>query len=631
MKKRKVVGKWVLASSIGAAAISGGISIPVQQVHAEQSVNEADFEKATKDFLALAKSQKWDELMPLLSANLQSHVSKEGLSQLWTALTSPYGAIKETAIQSYRDNGVHTKATVLLTAEKGPFLLVVNFDKNGKVDDFHTEAAYDPSQFLNPDYNTPENYTEKKMTIGEGTFSLPGVLTVPKGEGPFPVVVLVHGSGANDMDETAYAFKPFRDIAVGLANNGIAVLRYDKRTNTHAIKSSMNPKFSIMEETVLDANDAVKALKSVPEIDGDNIFVLGHSQGGYALPLILENDKEKDIKGAIGVAGPTGKFHELLIWQTEQSILRAKSMNMPIEQIKAAQVQLDVLKEQFKLLDDPQYSKDNIPPAFQIPNAYWWFDLRDYAPTSLIKEQNVPLLLLQGGKDIQVPASNLENWKTALKDRNDVQYKLYPDMMHMLVNMKGEPNGITEYMTPGNVPVEFLDDIAEWVKTGSIKETETVDLSVYKDYTPGLYWSDAFQWAVNQGIIEGFKAEKLLKPYQPMTESQYLKAFLRYKLGDELKDESLKNLYELAQSYGLQVSEEADAALSRGKAAVLLAKNFTDKDMTEEEAVQWLYAENIVNGYLDEKGHYPKTYESYKPKDTMTRAHLVTMLYRLQQ
>ena len=96
----------------------------------------------------------------------------------------------------------------------------------------------DPNQFINPGYNHPENYTEKQVTFGEEPFTLPGVLTLPKGDGPFPVVVLVHGSGAHDMDETVFSFKPFRDLAVGLANHGIAVLRYDKRTHTHAIKSS---------------------------------------------------------------------------------------------------------------------------------------------------------------------------------------------------------------------------------------------------------------------------------------------------------------------------------------------------------------------------------------------------------
>ncbi len=125
--------------------------------------------------------------------------------------------------------------------------------------------ANDPSQFINPTYNHPENYTEQPVIFGEDPFTLPGVLTLPKGDGPFPVVVLVHGSGAHDMDATVFSFKPFRDIAAGLANHGIAVLRYDKRTHTHGIKSVVNPKLSIMEETVLDANHAVKKLKSNPK------------------------------------------------------------------------------------------------------------------------------------------------------------------------------------------------------------------------------------------------------------------------------------------------------------------------------------------------------------------------------
>ncbi|WP_071393531.1 alpha/beta fold hydrolase [Bacillus tuaregi] len=630
MKKHTVMAKWLLASTLGIAAVGVGGTLPAPAVYAEQSMKQADFEKAAKDFISLAEQQDWDTLYPLLSEQLQEFLPKEQLPQLWAGLNA-YGKINNVVLQENQHNGLHQKVKLLVTAANGPLVFVFNYDENGKVVDFHPEQASDPSQIINPDYNHPENYIEKQITIGDAPFTLPGVLTLPKGDGPFPVVVLVHGSGPNDMDETAYGFKPFRDMAVGLANHGVAVLRYDKRTNTHSIKSSMDPKFSIMEETVEDANLAVEALKSIPKVDSKNIFVLGHSQGGYALPLILENDKSKDIKGGIGVAGPTGKFHELLLWQMEQSLLRAEEMNAPQEQLDAAKAQVDWLKSQITYLNDPQYSRDNLPPEFQLTPAYWWFDLNDYDPAELIKEQNVPLLFLQGGKDIQVPAEHLENWKAALDGRKNAQYQLYPDMMHFLANYPAEPDGMTEYMTPGNVAEEMINDIAEWVKTGTITEETDVDLTVYKDYEPGLFWSEPFAWAIGEGIIKGYEVEKVLKPYQPMTESEYLRVFLRYKLGEDLKDESLANIYSLAKSYGLPVKEKGNAALSRGEAAVLLVSTFTESTVSEEEAVQWLYDHNLVDGYLDSNGQAPKNYTSFKPNEPMKRSHIVTMLYRMDQ
>src|SRR2546421_397489 len=77
---------------------------------------------------------------------------------------------------------------------------------------------------------------ETEVTVGKGEWVLPGTLPLPTGDGPFPAVVLVHGSGPHDRDETIGPSRPFRDLAGGLASQGIAVLRYEKRTKEHAAK-----------------------------------------------------------------------------------------------------------------------------------------------------------------------------------------------------------------------------------------------------------------------------------------------------------------------------------------------------------------------------------------------------------
>ncbi|MBS4190474.1 alpha/beta hydrolase [Bacillus sp. FJAT-49705] len=493
-KVAKTISSLVLASSLGLTGVVSSFSIDEHRVSAEETIKEIDYEQRAKEFVELARANNWDAAYQQLSKNLQSVLSKDLLNSYWTNLLNSYGKIIETKFKDLKIDGVHTKATFSMTAEKGPFELVILFNSEGKVDEFYTDMVYQPNNFLNPSYNHPENYTEKQITIGEGEFSLPGVLTIPKGKGPFPVVVLVHGSGAHDMDETMYSIKPFRDIAVGLANEGVAVLRYDKRTKVHPIKSSLKPMFSIQEETVLDANLAVEKLKSLPEIDSKNIFVLGHSQGAFALPLIINNDKKQDIKGVIGAAGPAGKFQDLLLWQLDQAVERAEKMNMSKEQIEAMMEQFAPLKESLALLNDPKYSKENLPAVFKIGNPYWWFDIRDYIPAELAKEQTVPTLLLQGGKDIQVPASELDSWKTELKQRDNVEYKIYPDMYHMLADFPGQPNGQTEYMTPSNVSQQFISDIAKWVKTGSINSKPEESNKPEEDKpdvqkpTPKVYW-----------------------------------------------------------------------------------------------------------------------------------------------
>ncbi|MGD6894623.1 alpha/beta fold hydrolase [Bacillus infantis] len=622
-KMMKSAGKLLLAGSLGISGLAAGFPGIVNTVQAQEQQAHTDYEKAAAEFVRHAGAERWEETFPMLSSQLQKYVTKELLPYFWSGLTAPLGKVQKSEFKRLEEDGVHTKAIFMMTAENGAYELILRMNGEGKVDEFFFDPVMPGVSFTEPDYHHPENYSEKQLVIGEGEFALPGVLTVPKGKGPFPAVVLVHGSGSNDRDEKAYSYKPFRDIAVGLANEGIAVLRYDKRTRVHPLKSSLTPGFSIQEETVEDANLAVERLLAEKEIDHDQIFVLGHSQGGYALPLILENDKQDKIKGAIGVAGPAGKFQDLLLWQMEEAVKRAEKMNAPAEQLQAVKANLALYQEQFAILNNPDYSKNNIPASFKLQNPYWWFDLRDYEPTELAEKQDVPMLLLQGGKDIQVPAYELEEWKKALADREDVDYKLYPDMFHMLGNFGGTPDGATEYLTPGNVPQTFISDVAKWIKTGELG----ADLSDYKDYKENQYWSEAFRWAVGEGIIQGYN--HLLKPNAAIKETEYLKVFFRHKLGSAFKDESQKNVYSLAKEYKLPVGAKPNAALSRGDAAVLLAKSYAKKDMTTAEAVSWLYEEDIVNGYPGTDGKADKTLKSYKPDAAMSRAHLVTMLYRL--
>lgn len=630
MKKYFIVGKILLASSIILPIFGGSLSVGPQKVSALEQFTQEDAEQLTKQFIDVSKDADWDTALTLVSPSLKKVLSKEKLSQMWMTFTGPYGEIEKSTLKTITNDGVHTKVSWLISTNVSQYELVFKMDSENLVNDFRSEISYPDGTFLMPAYDR-ENYTEKQVVIGEGEYLLPGVLTVPEGDGPFPAVVLVHGSGANDMDSTFYYAKPFRDLAVGLANEGIAVLRYDKRTKTHGIRTSLESHFSIQEETVIDANKAVELLKSQSEVDVENIFVLGHSQGAFALPLIVENDTEHDIKGIIGAAGLAGKFQDLLLWQVEQQLERAKQMNAPVEQLSTIEEQLQFLQGQFRILNDSQYSLDNVPKEFQMQPASWWFDIRDYVPTTLIKEQAVPYLILHGEKDIQVPMSEFEKLKSELQNRENTQFKTYPNMFHTLVNYAGNPDGMTEYLTPGNVSEEFIMDIAAWVKTGKVRERSKIDPSFYKDYQEGLYWSEAIKWALNEKIIFGYGDEKVLKPNQPITESQYLRMLFRYTLGDSLKNESIKSIYALANKEELSVTGKTNAILTRSDAALLLAQNFASKEITKKEAVQWLYDNNIVQGYVDKQGEPSKTYESFQPDMNISRAHLVTILYNLHQ
>ena len=144
-----------------------------------------------------------------------------------------------------------------------------------------------PEKTTPPTTSVQDKIKETDIQVCTGNFKLPGTLTLPKNGKDLPVVILVHGSGASDRDETVGANKPFRDLAYGLAERGIAVIRYDKRTKVYGADSAPAGKeITFDEESVDDALSAIKLARSIPTINPERIYILGHSLGGTLAPRI---------------------------------------------------------------------------------------------------------------------------------------------------------------------------------------------------------------------------------------------------------------------------------------------------------------------------------------------------------
>ena len=159
----------------------------------------------------------------------------------------------------------------------------------------------------------------EKVTVGKGTkFPLKGMLTLPDDlSAPVPAVVMVHGSGSSNMDEKVMKLTPFRDLAEGLAQRGIASLRYDKRTFAHPLKFSRLPNPTVKEETVDDAIRAVEMLKRDPRIDSGRVWLLGHSMGAMLAPRI--DAEGADVKGLVMLAGTPHRLEEVVLRQLKQA------------------------------------------------------------------------------------------------------------------------------------------------------------------------------------------------------------------------------------------------------------------------------------------------------------------------
>jgi dienelactone hydrolase len=308
-----------------------------------------------------------------------------------------------------------------------------------------------------PAYVKPESFKEQEITVGSGEWALPGTLTMPAGSGPFPAVVLIHGSGPNDRDETIGPNKPFRDLAWGLASKGIAVLRYEKRTKQHAIKFTKDimAKLTVKEETIDDALAAVALLRQTKGIDTAKIFVLGHSLGGMLLPRIAEADKK--IAGLVIMAGPTRPLEDITLDQ----IKYISGLDGTVS--GQEQTYLDTLSAQVTRVKSSSLSP--LTPASALPlglPANYWLDLRNYHPAAVAQKLKQPMLILQGGRDYQVTAQDFEGWKSALSSHSNVQLKLYPDLNHLFISGEGKSTP-AEYGTTGHVAGQVISDIAKWI------------------------------------------------------------------------------------------------------------------------------------------------------------------------
>ena len=303
-----------------------------------------------------------------------------------------------------------------------------------------------------PDYIDPEVFEERAIVLNEGTdWELPGTLTLPVGKGPFPAVVLVHGSGPNDRDETVGPNKPFRDLAWGLATQGVAALRYDKRSKVHAGKMAALESMTVDDEVIADAVAAVRLLRQTDGVDPDRVFVIGHSLGGYLAPRVAaESDS---VAGVVILAGNVRPLQDLIVVQTEYLLGLDGALS-------------DADRDQINQLEQVRQAIENLnataPGMFFGAPASYWVDLRDYDPVKVARSLDRPLLILQGERDYQVTMDDFALWQEGLSGRDNVTFISYARLNHLLMSGSG-PSSPAEYEQPGYVDAAIVADIIGWI------------------------------------------------------------------------------------------------------------------------------------------------------------------------
>ena len=413
---------------------------------------------AEKFSTLLIDQQDYTGMVALFDDKMKAALPEGKLKELWETLPQQVGQFQSRSEAQPGDRkDQYQRVIVPLQFEKAALSMLVVVDVNtGQIAGLFFQPNQDAQtdQYKTPAYVDPGRFEEKEITFGAEPWTLPGTLTLPKGAGPFPAVVLVHGSGPNDRDETIGPNKPFKDIAQGLASLGIAVLRYDKRTNVYPEEMAQLKVLTVKEESIDDAAAAVEFLRQQPQIDPARVFVLGHSLGGTLAPRIAQANP--NIVGMIIMAGAARPLEDLMLEQARYILQGDGSLS------NEDQAKLDQLQQQVDAVKALSAGSSNSEAILGAPTSYW-IDLKNYLPAELARDSTMPLFILQGERDYQVTMEDFGIWKDALAGRTNVQMKSYADLNHLFISGEGQSTP-GEYQIPGNVAANVIQDVAAWVQ-----------------------------------------------------------------------------------------------------------------------------------------------------------------------
>jgi dienelactone hydrolase len=393
--------------------------------------------------LDLVLAGKYDDFLQMSTADVQKSLPAAELAKLGATIKT-YGAMEKIGDAAATRSGPNSIVVfpAKFANQNINFRIIVN--SSGLVSGFFQLPG--GVNWQRPEYSQPASFKERDVTVGEGEWKLPGTLTVPVGAGPFPAVVLVHGSGPNDRDETVGGAKVFKDLAEGLASRGIVVLRYEKRTFQYRARIAAIKNYTVQDETVEDAVNALAAVRAQAEVNGSRVFIIGHSLGGYVAPRIAEQDGK--LAGIVLMAGNVRPLEDLLVDQVTYMGITGKQL----ENAKAIQANVKKLEK----------GDEDSPSLVGVPASYW-LDLKGYDPAAAAKKLGIPMLILQGERDYQVTMADFALWKTGVGNSKGVVMKSYPALNHLFVAGEGKSLP-AEYSRPGHVAPAVIEEIAKFVK-----------------------------------------------------------------------------------------------------------------------------------------------------------------------
>ncbi len=406
-------------------------------------------------FLTSFSDNDLEKSYSIFSTDIKAMLSYEDFSKIRKEVYDYCGEFQSYNISNIVEKGQYRSFIVDSFHEKGKVVYTITF----KLEEYIIEGFFykygEIQSIENVPYVKENKFVEEKILVKSGDYNLKGLLSIPKqSKDSYPLVVLVQGSGAHSMNEVIGPNKIFKNIAQGLSSNGIAVLRYNKRSFQYG-EDFKNKNYSIEELIVEDLINAVKLGVNDLRIDKNRIYVLGHSLGGYIAPYIESELAKIDINiaGIILAAGIIDNMADLVMYQQEFL------------------VSLDggVSEEEQKYLDEVENVLDNIKSGkmddsfnYIWPKDVWDF-FNNYSQIEYLTNIAKSVLIIQGKNDWQVPYQMTKDAEAKLNKKANIEFNYYENINHLLMYYDKNSTG-NEYYIAGYVDEEIINRIVEFIK-----------------------------------------------------------------------------------------------------------------------------------------------------------------------
>jgi dienelactone hydrolase len=411
-------------------------------------------EESALKLLEHLQEGKFDKIVRSFDTTMTRKLPADDLKFMWRRVSDQLGPIEKVVdLRSVQDLGVDI-VLIKVRFERLPLVVKVIFNDDNDISGFFLVPTPTSIPYSEPDYVLYDSLMEQDITVTTWPFNLKGAYTYPRHDTLFPVVVLVHGTGAHDMDETIGPNRPFKDLSLGLASRGVGVVRYVKRNKAYDAQMAVGmDTITVEEEVIQDAVSALELARTLPGADPNRIYLVGHSLGAMLAPRIAE--AAPWIKGIILMAAPARPLEDLIMEQYHY-ILGLDGLNEEDKKV------IDEMTNQIANVKSSKLSA--AIPSRDLPMgmpASYWLDLRDYDPVTTALKIPQPILVLQGEKDYQVTMTDFKRWVEELNGTRQIEYRSFPGMTHLFSEGEGVP---ADYSEQNNVDLEVMQVMIRFIK-----------------------------------------------------------------------------------------------------------------------------------------------------------------------